>query len=189
MAKEIVKTSPLDGLAPPKGKNVTMAERVVGKVTLRGNSDDPKFLKATKDVLGVDLPVEPLTYNEGGAYTAHWVGPNEWMIYTPEDGQTALVGGLQKALDGQVVQVLDVSDYYTVIRLSGPAAREVLMKGTPLDIHPRSFKVGQCTGTLYVHSDIFLSLRDDAPVFDVQIRWSHADYLWDYFVEAAKEFG
>lgn len=190
MANAIVKTSPLTGLAKPAGNNVRMEERpFVGKVTLRGNPEDKKFLKAAEDVLGVALPLEANTFNAGATYTAYWVGPNEWQIYTPEDGQNALVAALRAALDGMHAQVVDVSDYYVVIRISGPAAREVLKKGSPLDVHPRAFKAGEVRGTRFANATIQLSQVDDEPTFDVQIRWSFADYLWNYFLESAKEFG
>ncbi|WP_259782280.1 sarcosine oxidase subunit gamma [Aestuariispira ectoiniformans] len=190
MANSITKTSPLDGLAKPAGSNVRMEERpFVGKVTLRGNPEDKKFLKAVEDVLGVALPLKPCSFNSGATYTAYWVGPDEWQIYTPEDGQNALVTALRAALEGMHSQVVDVSDYYVVIRISGPAAREVLMKGSPLDVHPRAFQAGQVRGTRFANATIQLSQVDDAPTFDVQIRWSFAEYLWNYFLEAAKEFG
>lgn len=190
MANHIVKVSPVDGLAKPEGTQVSLEERrFLGKVTLRGNPDNKDFLGKVKDVLGVDLPLTPLTFVAGGAYTVHWVGPDEWMIHTQEDGEHALVLALREALEGIHSQVVDVSDYYIVMRLSGPAAREVLAKGSPLDFHPRAFKAGMVSGTRYANATIQISQLDDKPSYDVQVRWSFAEYLWTYFVEASREFG
>ena len=190
MANHIEKVSPLDGLAKPAGSQVSLEERrFLGKVTLRGNPENKDFLSKAKDVLGVDLPTTPLSFEKGATYTVYWVGPDEWMIHSPEDGEAALVLALREALEGIHSQVVDVSDYYVVIRISGPAAREVLAKGTPLDLHPRAFKAGQVTGTRYANATIQISQVDDNPTYDVQVRWSFADYLWSYFTEAAREFG
>ncbi len=186
----IKKVSPLDGLAGPSGGNLKLSELpFIGKVTLRGDSNDKAFIAAVKDVLGFVLPKKALTFKEGKIYSAYWVGPDEWIIYTPEDGETALIGGLHEKLGDIPSQVVNVSDYYVTMRLSGPAAREVIKKGSPLDIHPRSFTTGQCTGTRFAQASIFLIQRDDRPTFDVQVRMSFAEYLWNYFTEAAKEFG
>lgn len=186
----IKKVSPLDGLAGPSGGNVKLTELpFVGKVTLRGDSEDDAFMAAVKDVLGFKLPTKALTSKEGKLYSAYWVGPDEWIIYTPEDGETALEAGLRDKLGDIPSQVVNVSDYYVTMRLSGPAAREVIKKGSPLDLHPRSFTTGQCTGTRFAHATIFLIQRDDQPTYDVQVRWSFAEYLWNYFTEAANEFG
>lgn len=190
MANAIEKVSPLDGLAGPTGSQVSLEERrFVGKVVLRGNPDNKDFLAKARDVLGEDLPLEPCTFVKGASYSIYWTGPDEWMIHTPEDGETALVLGLREALGDIHSQVVDVSDYYVLMRLSGPAAREVLAKGTPLDLHPRAFGAGKVAGTRYANATIQLAQLDDTPTFDVQVRMSFAQYLWDYFTTASKEFG
>lgn len=186
----IKKISPLDGLAGPAGGNVKLAEvPFIGKVILRGNPENKNFMVAAKDVLGIDLPTTALTFNTGETYSAHWMGPDEWIIYAPEDGETALVTALQEKLHDIPSQVVNVSDYYVTMRLSGPAAREVLKKGSPLDLHPSKFKAGQCTGTRFANATVFIIQRDETPTYDVQVRMSFAEYLWNYFTEAAREFG
>ena len=82
----------------------------------------------------------------------------------------------------------DVSDYYVVMRLSGPEARVVLAKGSPFDVHPRSFDVGACAQTRFANASILLRLVGEAPTFDIQVRWSFAPYLWDYLVDASREY-
>lgn len=186
----IKKTSILDGLAGPSGSNVKLTNlSFVGKIVIRGDIEDKAFATAVKDVIGIDLPSKALTFNEGEAYSAYWMGPDEWMIHTAQDGELALEAALNEKLADIPSQVVNVSDYYASMRLSGPAAREVLKKGSPLDLHPRSFKPGQCTGTRFAHATIFLIQRDEEPTYDIQVRLSFAEYLWNYFVEASREFG
>ncbi len=190
MVNQAIKRSPLDGLKGPQGANVSLSEvRFSGKIQLRGNPADKKFLKAVEDVIGVGLPTAACTFNVGKSYTACWMGPDEWIIFTSEDGQMALLIGLNKALEKFHSSVVDVTDYYATIRLSGECARDVLMKGTPLDVHPSQFSKGKCTNTLYAKATVFLMQMDDAPVYDIVVRWSMADYLWDYLTDGAKEFG
>ena len=61
-------------------------------------------------------------------------------------------------------QLVDVSDYYTIIEVAGPKAREALMKLTTLDLHPRAFKPGMVTGSVFGRANamIWLPLDDAA---------------------------
>jgi len=187
---QAIKRSPLDGLAGPTGVNVALREKsFIGKVQLRGNPDDEKFMKAVKAVIGTSLPTDACRFNVGKSYSACWMGPDEWLVLSNEDGQTALLAGLEKALVNVNASAVDVSDYYVMINLSGQNARDILMKGTPLDVHPSKFSKGMCTNTLYAKATIFLMQIDDAPSYDIMVRWSMADYLWDYMRDGATEFG
>ena len=181
--------SPLAGRPAYHGRFVQLEERpLVGKVTLRGNAEDAAFAAAAKSMLGVALPTAPNTMAEAGIYQVAWVGPDEWLIYTADGAQTPLINKFRTACAGMHVAVVDVSDYYTVIRVSGQKARDLLAKGCPLDLHPDVFKTGQCAGSVFIKSTIRINCIDDSPVFDIQIRWSFAEYLWDNLVHGASEW-
>lgn len=182
--------TPLDDRPAWQGRTAAIAERPhVGKVTLRGVPDLPAFREAAEARLGVALPLAPNTVTEGGGLTVSWVGPDEWLILTEPGAEGALIDGLREALAGVHAAVVDVGDYYTIIRLSGPRARDVMAKGCPLDLHPRAFGPGRCAGSLYGKAVIRLIQVDEAPTYDIMVRWSFADYLWRYLVDAAEEWG
>ncbi len=182
------KCSPLQGLEGP-ALAVSLVERAfIGKVNLRGDPDDDDFLDGAKTVLAAPLPLTPNTTARASGFTIFWMGPDEWLIHTPEDGQTVLTAELRQALANCHAAVTDVSDYYVVIRLAGPQARSVLAKGCPLDLHPRVFWPGQCTQSLYGKAPILMHQIDDVPTYDLQVRWSFTEYLWQYLTHAAGEF-
>ena len=54
-----------------------------------------------------------------------------------------------EALAGTHHQLVDVSDYYTVIELAGREGARALMKLTTLDVHPRAFRAGMVTGSVF----------------------------------------
>jgi len=178
------RSTPLDHRQPlsaPDGA-VHMAQRhFQGKVILRANSDDVAKAK-------VDLPKATRFLQTAGAKIL-WLGPDEWMFIAPDGGQGDMRGTLSKALAGKHHQLVDVSDYYTAIRLSGDKAIEVLMKVSTLDLHPRGFTSGMVAGTVFGSANVWLIKNDDTPEFDVIIRWSMADYLWCMLAEAGREFG
>ena len=180
------KTSPLDGVASPSGV-VTLAEkRFVGKVNIRGNADDAAFAGAAETVLGTVLPVTPNTVAQARGYTVFWLGPDEWLIHTPEDAQSSLILALQAAFAGQHSAVTDVSDYYVIIEMRGDHARDILARGCPLDLHERTFKPGHCAQSYFANAAILLH-QVDGGAYDIQVRWTFAQYLWDYLSQCAEQ--
>ena len=188
-AFEPKKYSPLSGLPPPVG-GIAISERTyIAKVNVRGNSANPQFMAGVTQALNIEPPVAANTTRTDERHTVFWLGPNEWLIHGPEDTQAEMVEALRRKTASEHVAIIDVSDYYVVIRLTGDKAREVLSKGTPFDVHPAAFGPGDCAQTCFGHASILLHCVDLSPVFDIQVRWSFAEYLWMYLVEAAREYG
>lgn len=179
--------SPLATITPLVGAALAMREvPLETKITVRGRAATPALIEAVTAGLGAPPPAEPNTSTRAGARTALWLGPGEWRVVGPPGDATGLVAALRAAVPRRLAAVVDVSDFYTTIRLVGPAARGVLAQGCPLDLHPRVFRAGQCAQSLLGGIDVLLHLRDDAPTFDLQVRWSHAAYLWAWLDAAAR---
>ena len=160
-----------------------------GHVNLRGDAGDAVFLKAVEGVLGCSLPLAPNTVVDNAGLTVLWLGPDEWLIITPPNGESAIVESLEAALGDMFSSVTDTTGGQTVIRLSGPSARDLLAKGCPLDLHPRVFGPGRCAQTLVAKAMATIIHVDDAPTFDLVIRRSFADYLRAWLQDAAMESG
>jgi sarcosine oxidase subunit gamma len=116
-----------------------------------------------------------------------WLGPDEWLLAKDGD-DTKLAARLDTAFRGHFVTVTDVSDAYTVIRLAGPAAAEVLAKGCALDTHDRVFPPGKVARSLLAKADVILH-RLTADTFELYVARSYADYLWRWLEDAGAEFG
>jgi sarcosine oxidase subunit gamma len=179
-------------VAAPRG--VRLAERIdVGKIVLRGDPSDRAFLAATGRALDIVLPTEANSSAGKAAISALWVGPDEWLITCPRERVAALIGALREALAGVHAAVTDVSDGRTVFRVAGPSARALLAKGTPLDLHPRSFKVGACAGTGLAKTAVLIQLVADDPAtgpsFDVYVGRSFGRYLFAWLDDAGLEYG
>ena len=183
-----VKYSPVSGLASPTA-GIALSDRAyVGKINVRGDADAAEFRSGIERALNMALPLAANTTCTDDRNTLFWLGPNEWLIHFPEDTQAVVEASLRQTLQGLHAAVTDVTDYYVVIRVSGEKAREVLSKGTPFDVHSAVFKSGQCAQTCFGHASILLHCVDSSPVFDLQVRWSFAEYLWRYLVDAAREY-
>lgn len=194
--KQIRRESPLvnfglnrKAVAQPGKAGVTAAERAfLGHLNLRGDPGDAGFLEAVERVLGVGLPLTPNTAAGSDELTVYWLCPDEWLIVTGADRQTALEGELRQALGEHHVAITDVSGGQTVLRLGGPRLRDLLAKGCSLDLHPRQFRPGQCAQTLYAKAPVLLRAVD-AGTFELVVRRSFADYLWQWLEDAAGEYG
>ncbi len=189
MADTAQKHSPLAGVSAPE-RAITLSEKpFVGKLNIRGNADDAAFADAAKKVLGTALPTTPNTVVQAKGITVFWLGPDEWLVHTAEDAQSALHDKLRTAFAELHCAITDVSDYFVVIEMRATtpgAARDVLARGCSLDLHPRVFGPGQCAQSHFAHANILLhQVSDDA--YDIQVRMTYAVYLWNYFADCAKQ--
>ncbi|MCY1185371.1 Sarcosine oxidase subunit gamma [compost metagenome] len=95
---------------------------------------------------------------------------------------------LRKALDGQHISVVNVSGGQTILELSGPHVREVLMKSTPYDVHPSNFPVGKAVGTTFAKAGAVIRHTAE-DTWELLIRRSFADYIWLWLQDASAEYG
>jgi sarcosine oxidase subunit gamma len=160
-----------------------------GKLILRGDATDAAFLESAQGALGFSLPLAPNTASGADGTAALWLGPNEWLIATPPGAAMSAAVSLKVALSGRHTAVTDTSDARTVIRLSGPKARDVLVKGCAIDLHPRHFGPGRVAQSMIARAGVILHQVDDAPSYDIYVVASFSSYLWDWLVDAAAEFG
>lgn len=189
MADTMTETSPLEGRAGSGADTAVIVEHPhMGKINLRGDSGDKAFMDGVAEAVGAAPPVEANTAVKAGDNTVLWLGPDEWLVVTPEGKQGEAEAALAESLAGQHVSIVDGTDARTTIRLHGAHARDVLMKGSPLDLHPRVFGPGQCAQTLLAKADVLIHQLDDAPSYDLYVLCSFSRYLWDWLADAAKEF-
>ena len=162
--------------------------RFRAKINLRGKPLK-KFLDATAKAIGLRLPKTPNQTATAEGLTALWLGPDEWLVTGPPDSEGGIAERLGNALKGQHAAVTDVTEGRTVIGLAGRHARDVLMKGCPLDLHASQFKPGDCAQSALAKTVIILHQTSSAPAYDIYVERSMADYLWRWLEDAALEYG
>jgi sarcosine oxidase subunit gamma len=174
-----------------EGAGVRMGEGGLrGQIALRGDASSETFVDAVKEVFGVDVPVEPNTASPaGGGRYLLWLGPDEWLAIVPDATEADIVAAFNERMEGEHFAVTDVSGSRTVIMLSGDRAREVLMKGTSLDLHPNAFGPGQCAQSSMARCHMLLHQTTDEPAYEIYVHRSFADYLWRWLEDAAREYG
>ncbi|MER7151964.1 sarcosine oxidase subunit gamma [Streptomyces lydicus] len=140
-----------------------------------------------EQTLGAPLSRECGRTTTSGPHTVAWLGPDEWLVLSQAESAT-VTAELRAALGGDPGSVVDVSANRTTLELSGPAARQVLEKGCPLDLHPRSFAPGRAVSTTVGPVAVLLWQVDDTPTYRLFPRSSFADYLARWLLDAMSEY-
>ena len=171
-----------------KNAGVTLREKkFLGHLTLRGDGHDPAFASGVHKALGLELPVA-LTVVASGDTSLQWVGPDEYLLIVPGGQELEAEQKLRAALEGQHIQVVNMSGGQTLLELRGPNVREVLMKSTSYDVHPNNFPVGKAVGTVFAKSQLVIR-RTAEDTWELVIRRSFSDYWWLWLQDASAEYG
>lgn len=185
--RELQVESPLVRAAAAQGMTIGLREIPDrGMIDLRGLGADKKFLAAAKEVLGVALPTKPRTSATWGDIRVLWLSVDQWLVLTTRDKAAALLAQLRAALAGIHSLAVDVSDMRAVIRLEGAGCREVLMKGSSLDLIDGSYVAGTVRRLRFAEIAALLHVVEDE-VFDLYVFRSYAHYAWEFLLATARE--
>lgn len=157
-----------------------------GMIDLRGHTSDRKFMTAAKAVLGTDLPKEPRTSASWGDTKILWLSPDQWLITCPRGKALDLTDALVKELGDAHSLVVNVSDMRAIIRLEGDLVREVVMKGSTLDLTDGDYTPGTVRRMRFAEIAALLHIVEDN-VIDIYVFRSYAHYAWDFLVKAARK--
>jgi sarcosine oxidase subunit gamma len=169
-------------------RNVRVSEwRFTTMVSLRVDPASPTA-GALEAVLGARLPRSAGEVTGQALHSVIWQGPDEWLVVSqaPAAGLVAALVDAVVRVDGHAA-VVDVSANRTVVELKGTAARAVLEKGCPLDLHPRAFGPGRAVSTTLARIPLVL-WQVGPESYRLLPRSSFADYVARWLLDAAQEF-
>jgi sarcosine oxidase subunit gamma len=131
------------------------------------------------------LPVEPGT-TAGEEPRAWWLAPNGWLITAYEVAATTLAEKLHRALAPLAHSVVDVSDAYLTLELRGQHARNLLARGTGVELRAPQFGPERCVRTRCGHAAVLLRplTGSDADV-ELIVDRSLARQFCDWLADAA----
>jgi sarcosine oxidase subunit gamma len=178
MVEPALRHAPLAGFVPPSGTAVVLTPLPPAtRFILRAR---PAALAAAGEAFGVALPTLACRAATHGARAALWLGPDEWLLISPDAPDFAALAGLPHAL-------FDISHRQTALTVSGPKAAAALNTGCPLDLDETSFPVGMCTRTVLAKTQIVL-WRTAPDTFHIEAWRSFLPYVCGYLAEASREF-
>lgn len=163
-------------------------EPFITMVELRVDPSGPGA-KAAAGLLGVELPTTPSTYTKSADTTVIWLGPDEWLVTGTALTGPELEARLRETLSSHGGTAVDVSGQRTTLRLRGSHSRDVLGKGTPIDLHPSIFGGGAAVQTTLGRTGVILLAVDGGGAdYRILVRSSFARYLADWLLDAAQEY-
>ena len=184
---ELYFESPLAHRNSPEGLSIDLREiKDRGMVDLRGIASDKKFMAAAKKILGLDLPKTPRSSVYWGDVKALWLSIDQWLILCPRAKAAELAAALTAELGVIHSLAVDVSDMRAVLRLEGEGVREVLLKGSSLDLLSGDYGPGAVRRMRYAEIAALLHVVEET-VFDLYVFRSYADYAWDFLLATARE--
>jgi len=160
----------------------------IGKINLRIKHDDHESLKMVSEYLNYDLPNSSGEVQGNNETRTAWLGPDEFLIQCTKDETSNIINELTDILGNSFYSLTDVSDYYLTIRLSGKKSIEVLSKGCPLNFKKYLNAKDTCAQSYISKTTVFIDRLADDQIFDISVRWSFAEYLWEWLEDASLEF-
>lgn len=116
-----------------------------------------------------------------------FMSPGQWLLVTDEALSAQYIAALERRLAG-LAYIVDQTHGRSRIRLSGPAARSVLARGTAVDVHPNHFAIGSATGTAFGHMAVNLARTGD-DTFELLVLRGFAESLWEEVAEIVMRLG
>ncbi|MHA1164589.1 MAG: sarcosine oxidase subunit gamma [Alphaproteobacteria bacterium] len=176
-------SSPLDSAVISAGPMLVMAPvSDCMRLSLRIAKKD---LSKAATAFGRDIPENIGEMTSTGKKTALCLGPDEWLLLAPEDEGEKIAAHFAKMSEKTTHSLVDVGHRTVGIDISGPAAAMVLNAGCPLDLD--AMPVGGCTRTVMDKAEIIL-MKLAKERYRVEITRSFAEYVWNFFSSAGREF-
>jgi sarcosine oxidase subunit gamma len=120
-----------------------------------------------------------------GDLTVLWHGPGQWLIVrAPSDAPLA-----DELADicGEDAAAVDLGHARTALRFEGDGTRDLLAKGTSIDLRPAHFATGACALTALGKIGALLHAVAPATI-DVYVARSYAQALSEWLGHAARYF-
>jgi len=94
---------------------------------------------------GLTIKTAPNRAVAAGDLTVLWHGPGQWLIVRAS--RTATLADELTPLCDEAAAVVDLGHARTALRFEGDGARDVLARGTSIDLRPAHFPPGTCALT------------------------------------------
>ena len=146
-------------------------------------------MKNIGSVLNLVLPIEPNVRIFNNNISIMWLGPNEWLVETPENEKDEIISLLESKLNPEKTAITDVSFNKTVLRLEGEKVFILLSKFLVANLEKileTNFSVAQ---TIFIKIPV-LFIRNNTDKkeisLDLHLNRSHAKYVYDLLVDGSK---
>jgi sarcosine oxidase subunit gamma len=170
-----------------KFSNIELKEiSPIRKLIIRGKSRE--FISAVGRAINMLLPTEANTSSSNGEITTIWLSPDEWLIFSntidDKDFNQIEEKLIQNICKTKLGAVIDVTDQFVMINLSGNKIFDLFQTGSPFNFNEFRNKKGATTQTLLAKIDVIIQNKDqnDANLF---VRRSFSRHLFSWMSDSA----
>lgn len=111
------------------------------------------------------------------------IGPLVWWVIGASEEAANALGDIAP----EEGTALDITDNRVRFSISGPSARDMMMRLAPLDFRDRSFAAGTIAATAAHHMSVQIARREEA--WDVYVTATFADAFAEVLAETAAQWG
>tara|TARA_B100001093_G_scaffold247999_1_gene237477 strand:+ start:2231 stop:2794 length:564 start_codon:yes stop_codon:yes gene_type:complete len=158
------------------------------KLIIRGKKRE--FFSAIGKSLDMLLPTKANTSSRNDKFTAVWLSPDEWMIFSNQPiNETSNNYEVEKILINNVSKlnlgaITDVSDQFVMINLKGGKAYDLFKSGSPFNFNDFQNIKGAVTQTILSKIDIIVHNQDKNDI-NLFVRRSFSQHLFSWMSDAA----
>ncbi|MCR9178409.1 MAG: hypothetical protein NXI19_20725 [Alphaproteobacteria bacterium] len=145
-----------------------------------------KMAAYLSEKLGVASPA-PNRAAEADGVRVLWGGPKHLTLIAP-DG-TKLLDRVADVTERTGGTFVDQSHGHAILRIAGPRARDLLSKGTGIDLHPDIFVADHVAHTALFHHTVTFDRREGPSTYDVHMMRGFAQDLFEHLTAHAAEYG
>ena len=158
------------------------------KLIVRGKKRE--FISAIGKSLNILLPSEANTSTQSDKFTALWLSPDEWMIFSNEIlDETSNNYVTEKLLTNKISKlnlgaVTDVTDQFVMINLKGNKLYDLFQTGSPFNFNDFKNKKGSVIQTILIKIDVIIHNQDKNEV-NLFVRRSFSQHLFSWMNDSA----
>lgn len=112
-----------------------------------------------------------------------WLAPDGWLLISDHHDGAALAGEARRACGERTVAAVDVSDALVGFELAGARVRELLSRGTGLELSDETLAPGRCARTRLAQLAVIVRPRAAERV-ELIVDRGPAAWLRDWFIDA-----
>ena len=158
------------------------------KLIIRGRKRE--FLSAIGKSLNLLLPTEANTSSRSDKFSALWLSPDEWMIYSNEtssleNNDYEIENLLNKNISKKNLgAVTDVTDQFVLINIKGDKIFDLFETGSPFNFNNFKYKEGSVTQTILAKIDVIIHNQNQNEV-NLFVRRSFSQHLFSWMNDSA----
>ena len=157
-----------------------LAPRAALIVQARPESVEKMGLTSLRDT---PFPSQPNTVS-GSDPLIWWMNPVAWLVTATSIDASSLSKDLTAVSSEIPLSMVDISDSFATFQARGARARDLLARGTGLNLDPAQFRPGQCARTRLANLSALIRPLSDQSL-EIWIDRSVAHHFYDWLLDAA----